>query len=653
MEKMKTIVGARWLSGMLAGLMILGAGACGSDAGSSSGGKTTGAPSASEGVTIAETTASTGDATDVAGTGTDSMTPGKQTSPHKTPTKADPNPSKTPTATKRVTKATTKATSTPSGGGLKLVENGSAVSTIVIAKKASEKVQTAAADLQDYLKRITGATVKIGFDDVDRTSGNYILVGPSKYTDKLGIKQPTGYPNNEKVILKRVNNYLVLMGNDDGNFIGTQNAVTMFLEDLGCGWFGPDTLWQVVPSQKAVTIDKLDVTHTPKFISRENRVYLQDQEIGERWYLGGAVTTNGGHNLPTLIGKDTYFKTHPEWFSLINGKRDASAEWWQYDYTNEAFAAEVGKKVSEYFDKYPNTYIYSITANDGWNDDWCECDVCAKYPSATDIMITFANRVGAEVAKKHPDKRVSILSYHPTWFAPKSNVKAAANVEVMFCTETSMTSPIENGLYLGDTADRITHNTYRTSWKANFESFIRKAGLKNIAIWKWYCISADNADWQNIPWVQGNVAIRDQNYWKKQGAGYVFYDQGPLAGYHETSASYPLRWPLWYVAAKGMWDAGLTGDQILKEACVKLFGAGADAMLGYYQALANASEQCTAYSITWVPPKPTEMYTRAQVKKIDDAITKAKAMLSKVSADEKKRMENQIGLWQTAKMAMY
>lgn len=71
------------------------------------------------------------------------------------------------------------------------------------------------------------------------------------------------------------------------------------------------------------------------------------------------------------------------------------------------------------------------------------------------MVLEFANRVARQVAKKYPNKTISILSYHATWFAPKT-VKAEPNVEVMFCRETSMTSPIEDGLYMGDTRDPIT-----------------------------------------------------------------------------------------------------------------------------------------------------------------------------------------------------
>ena len=512
---------------------------------------------------------------------------------------------------------TVPTTTPPLSGDFSIVKDGAATSTIVISTNAGDDVRAAAEDLQACIRKMTGATVPIGFDSVDRTNGNFILVGPSKYTDQLGIRQPTGFPDNEQVILKRSGNYLVLMGNDDQSFVGTQNAVTMFLEMQGCGWFGPDELWQVYPSTQ------------------------------NRWYLNGPESLTG-HYLPTIIPKDTYFRTHPEWFSEIDGVRTVSATWWQYCYSNQEFAQEVAKKIIQTFDDHPNWVSVPVTPNDGWNDDWCECSECSKFASYTDVVLEFANRVAREVGKKYPDKKISILSYHATWFAPTA-VKAEPNVEVMFCRETSMTSPIENGLYMGDTRDPITHNIYKTSWKDNFRSFIQKGSVKNVSIWEWYCVSASKEVWKDIPWVQGDVAIRNQNYWKSNGAQYIFYDHGPEPDYNEYNSSFPLRWPLWYVAAKGMWDASLTGDQILMDACSKLFGNAASEMYGYYKALADASESCTAYSMTWVPPEPSQMYTATHIRKIDAAIAKAKAKLNSVSADEKKRMQNQISYWENAK----
>ena len=173
--------------------------------------------------------------------------------------------------------------------------------------------------------------------------------------------------------------------------------------------------------------------------------------------------------------------------------------------------------------------------------------------------------------------------------------------------------------------------------------------MQHRAIWKWLCIAAESPKWQNMPWVQGDVAIDDQNFWKENGVKYVFYDQGPLNGYREFENSIPLRWPLWYVANKGCWDQDASGEDLLREACEKLYGKGADAMLQYYLALAEASESTNADSHAWWAPEPDQIYTPTHVKNIDSKIDAAKKMLSKVSETEKKRMENQIKLWEKAK----
>lgn len=634
MKNRWAFAGRRGVAGLLAVLLLLGAVGCHNDPpieGESSAQTDVTDPSGIDSTTDPNGTTGTDVTT---GDGTDVTTGDNGTSRPNTDKTTGNNTTTVPTTTP------------PLSGDFSIVKDGAATSTIVISTNAGDDVRAAAEDLQACIRKMTGATVPIGFDSVDRTNGNFILVGPSKYTDQLGIRQPTGFPDNEQVILKRSGNYLVLMGNDDQSFVGTQNAVTMFLEMQGCGWFGPDELWQVYPSTQNISVGSLDIVHKPKFTVRHNRVDAV-KGVGNRWYLNGPESLTG-HYLPTIIPKDTYFRTHPEWFSEIDGVRTVSATWWQYCYSNQEFAQEVAKKIIQTFDDHPNWVSVPVTPNDGWNDDWCECSECSKFASYTDVVLEFANRVAREVGKKYPDKKISILSYHATWFAPTA-VKAEPNVEVMFCRETSMTSPIENGLYMGDTRDPITHNIYKTSWKDNFRSFIQKGSVKNVSIWEWYCVSASKEVWKDIPWVQGDVAIRNQNYWKSNGAQYIFYDHGPEPDYNEYNSSFPLRWPLWYVAAKGMWDASLTGDQILMDACSKLFGNAASEMYGYYKALADASESCTAYSMTWVPPEPSQMYTATHIRKIDAAIAKAKAKLNSVSADEKKRMQNQISYWENAK----
>ena len=397
----------------------------------------------------------------------------------------------------------------PGEGDFLIAENGTAKAVIVIPEEPSDKVRAAAEDLQAYLEKITGARLAIENDAADLSGKNGILVGPTKQTAAMGIEQPAGYPNKERVILKRDKNYVALLGNDDDPYEGTGYAVTMFLENLGCGWYGPQELWQVVPEYPTLAVGELDIEHTPQFRSRQNNVYNSNDVLARRWYLGGDQT-HIGHGITALIPRKDYAAAHPEWFALVDGKRDPmSVEWWQYDYTNPELAAETAKKVLKMWDADPQMTNYSLAANDGWEEGWCECEICAAVGNATDQILTFANRVAEIVSEKYPDKTISILSYHNSFFPPEK-VKAHPNVEVMFCRETSMTIPLDLGEeILGKNA--ITHNTYTQSWLGNFQEFIQKPELQHVSIWEWYCIATERPLWKDVPWVQGSVATRNHS----------------------------------------------------------------------------------------------------------------------------------------------
>ena len=99
-----------------------------------------------------------------------------------------------------------------------------------------------------------------------------------------------------------------------------------------------------------------------------------------------------------------------------------------------------------------------------------------------------------------------------------------------------------------------------------------------------------------------------------------------------------------------MWDGSLTGEDILMDACQKLFGNAANEMFAYYKALADSSELCrSTNTICWVPPEPYEVYTSSRVKVIDAAVNAAKAKMGSVTAVQKERMEAQFQYWNNAK----
>lgn len=84
------------------------------------------------------------------------------------------------------------------------------------------------------------------------------------------------------------------------------------------------------------------------------------------------------------------------------------------------------------------------------------------------------------------------------------------------------------------------------------------------------------------------------------------------------------------------------GEQILQDACDKPFGSASKEMFVYYKALADSSEQYRSTSTICIPKRsiPKREFT---------AVNAAKKKMSSVTADQRKRMENQIAYWGNAK----
>lgn len=531
----------------------------------------------------------------------------------------------------------------PMSPGFILAKNGNLLCDIVIADHASEKESAAARDLRKYIGKMTGKEPAISREGKMSSDCKHIFLGGTLRAKEAGIEKPTGYPGVERVLVRQKENALFVLGNDDGNYNGTQFAVNMLLEHLGCGWFGEGELWEVVPEKTDIDLTGLEIDHAPRFNSRITRVYSGNYAVANKWYLGGNKSLTG-HWLFQIAPASMYAE-HPDWYALNeNGTRDpAGLDYFQFCYSNDGFAAFVAEKLKEYLAARPDLISMTIAFNDGWNEHYCSCDACAALGNQSDVLVAFANKVAKQVYPDFPDRTLQIYSYHMTYEPPLNSVKLEPNVELMLCRETSLTRPLDAGDFRPG-YDKISRNTYTRSWKDNAAEWIEKAKPNHISVWDWYCIAAGDQNWEDIPWVQGNVATRNQDLWEQMGVEYIFYDQGPAGGYHEDDTSFDLRWPLWYVASRSMWGTDKTGEELLRDACDKLFGTAAEAMFNYYAKLAEISENSREYSMTWVPADVKKFYGpyKEELIELVKAIRNAAAGCTNL---ERERVHNQLGYW--------
>ena len=134
------------------------------------------------------------------------------------------------------------------------------------------------------------------------------------------------------------------------------------------------------------------------------------------------------HTFNELVPPDQYGKTHPEYYSLINGNRLPGT---QLCLSNLEVLALLIANLKEKMASKPSATYWSVSQND--NDQYCRCEPCtqlnAKYggvPSGS--ILDFVN----DVAKAFPEKIISTLAY---WYSrtPPQNIQAEPNVNIMLC----------------------------------------------------------------------------------------------------------------------------------------------------------------------------------------------------------------------------
>ena len=218
-----------------------------------------------------------------------------------------------------------------------IVENGQPRATIVVPKNArdpmKQKIQTAAGELQAYVEKISGAKLPI-VDDEQDPAGSLILVGRSRLSEAMGLAIPAGVSpsrREEGFVIACKGNRLLLAGNNDGPYHGTEYAVYDFLRSLGVRWFMPGEFGETAPQQKTIRVREQQVVEKPDFVMRN-------------WWL---------HALPELAAQEARWKLrnkmNPEPMFAMPGEASISEEWLMFA---NRVAAEVHKE-------FPQAYIAS------------------------------------------------------------------------------------------------------------------------------------------------------------------------------------------------------------------------------------------------------------------------------------------------------
>ncbi|QDT41153.1 Pectic acid lyase [Gimesia alba] len=601
-------------------------------------------------------------------------TPASTKSPQKkTNTKKLPAPSSTSRS-----KKTKKSVS--SGTEVTLVRNGKPMAIIVTNGNPKESQITAAAELQEHIRIMSGATLPIIKENELRPNPSkaLILIGPGKLTQRLGVVAKTMEP--ETFVVKTMPNVLILAGEDGGSKRNARNgtlwAVYDFLQDqLGCRWIWPGETGQRIPRRKTIEVPSLNIRETPTVKIRFIRLLAQDKhrvgyekegigrllDLGKtydkisedervwsrRMRLGRSFKLSYGHAFTDWWEK--YNKTNREIFALQpDGQRrprsKSKPDFVKMCVSNPKLWDMQLAHLKKYAQQGARGLWVNACENDG-SGGFCVCKRCRSWDADPNTALTSLPSVedGSDIDGKpqHSNLPESLSDRYARWYNelairarkidPESKIIAYGYSK--YRSPPTSLKHIEPNVWIG---------------YVGFNAYPRPDDYKKMSTDEWFGWSKLGATvflrsnslfylGEGAPYVTSQQVAEDLQFQVQNGLQATDFDA--LQGYWAATG------PTYYVLARMLWDTEADVEQVLAE-FYDSFGPFQDVAKEYYEywekftvGLGNNKnfinlkrpDRMRAYS---------SIYNEAVFRKAESILNKAKPLAKLATEEERDRFEN-------------
>ena len=503
-------------------------------------------------------------------------------------------------------------------GELTLAERGKpSAYVIVCSEKASESERYAAEELRDFFAKMAGVWLPIA-TDAKPIPRKAIVVGETKLTER----EPWATELLSKLgedgfrLEVRDGRLLVFGSRVRGALYGVYEILEKY---AGCRWYAS---WHsVIPSKKRVSVPcDLNDTQVPAFAMREPYWHdvLVHRDFATRLRVNGYNGTGarapakfggdsfrfgGGlgncHTFNKLMPPDEFFGTHPEYFSLVNGKRIKDRG--QLCLTNPEVLNIVTERVMDRIRKDPGARFYGVSQNDWGN--YCTCERCKAVDdeegSHAGTMIRFVNAVAEAVEREFPDVFIETLAYRYTRQPPKKT-KPRRNVVPCLCTiECDFARP------LGESPcpENVAFCRDIDGWKRL---------VRELYVWDYTTDFSNYAlPFANVLTLQGNLKFFRDNHVRE------IFAQGDAQGRHGDFAELKS-----WLLAKWMWNPDLPAEPLLQDFFGGYYGKGAPFVRQYFDELHRLQADWSAAT-----NRPLTIYVEPELPSLDDAFLERAAGL--------------------------
>ena len=489
--------------------------------------------------------------------------------------------------------------------------------TAVILPENPESSSTlAASELKEYVQKTSGIRLS-----EDRKAAKRIYIGtvrtlkniPSPLAEKL--KKAKG--DDAYAVSVKGNSIYIAGKTKPGELYG----VYQFLEEqLGIRWFKPankEDDGEYVPQLKRIVIPEMEYVRDPAFVRRllvpTAWNWIDHPVNGVIWSVRGGFQMRAAYyhnvrwkrkktNLVNLYDPRTadiweendhsliqravpakkYFKDHPEYFALSNGKRSApSGGLTCYCLSNP----EVRRLTAEYIIREieaKKAMGLRLLQGGGMADTgkgWCECAECLKMNEGKSFdwknISTVYNKafqdIFGQVLKKHPEAELMIWAYHTYRKPPRRNLVQDPRVHSLFLPH--------GRCYAHEFDSQCSRNRELFSWMKEYISRYRRTSVYEYFL----CSGGRNYVPQEI--VQAHdlklfsqcgvtgweeeTFFEDSAFWKKTVDS-------------SRNEKLPSLWQWLYLTGKMLWNPNLDPEKLLEDAESKYYGNAWPAMKKYH-----------------------------------------------------------------------
>lgn len=468
-----------------------------------------------------------------------------------------------------------------------LFKDGKSDWQIVLPTVPSPAETYAAEELQTNLFLVGGVTLPVVRQDVV-PKGKTVVIG--------GMDAPTVAARVKELGLKKSADDILAMKTLDGNLYLVGNspraslfAVYHFLKtELDVRWFwqaekgwektGRDDGTYRTP-RASYALPDLDWRYQPRFRYREmSQVGYHGHIPSELWMLRQGLNC-GNQSFERLtsdcfvpfaksahsIGLDSrQFKAHPDCFALVDGKRTENGI--SCCWSNPEFLKLM---VERHVRESEGAQILKASVRDVTQR--CQCPDCTKEPDASSRFWNFYRKLADEVRKERPELRYAALAYQEYRPVPK-HADCSWLEFVEYCQyNRCYVHPLgEGGCALN---------------KASLEEIGRWCEKAPVAIYGYQFDIFGRTMF--VPF--WNMLAQEARYYARNPRIVRMKTEMPMRRQkvYEDNAHVKFRIP-YYVYAQVLWNPELTTDEILRDWCAHVYGAGAQPMFAYLTDFAAA-----------------------------------------------------------------